>query len=238
MRSAFAIFSAAKTSAVKSSSMVTRPANSWRLALRHSVNPARAMLRPSRSMIRAGPLSCVPMVAMPSAASACCVSAKPSMPWSSMWLLASDSTQPLGRNARRRERLGQERSGHGVAPAGGGAKRLADALHHRAFAIADHQISRGEQCAEPRVDDRRSAVGDRRNVADEDKPPGCGGLRRHQACSSRQEPVAFAAQRWLQQSRQPRQFVAKREIAHAPFYFPGRGGAMGLRATHWHGFVV
>ena len=47
-------------------------------------------------MIRAGPLSGVPMVAMPSAASARCVSAKPSMPWSSMWLLASDSTSRSG----------------------------------------------------------------------------------------------------------------------------------------------
>ena len=91
---------------------------------------------------------------------------------------------------------------------------------------------------EPLVDHRRRAVGDRRDVADEDEPPGRGGRRRHQRRRSRQEAMPVAAKRRLQQPRQPRQFVAKREIAHAPFYFPASGRAMGLRATHRHGFLV
>ena len=85
VRSAWLACSAAKSSRARSSSMVTRagevlPAGIAPFAERRKGDASgRRGSRP-----RTSPSSAAPMVSMPIPASAACVSAKPSMPWSSM----------------------------------------------------------------------------------------------------------------------------------------------------------
>ncbi len=76
----------------------------------------------------------------------------------------------FARNADSRQCLGEEAFGHRMMRAEPRAHHRARPLDDGAFAIADHQIGGGKQRLDRRIAVRCTAVGDRRNIADEGQP--------------------------------------------------------------------
>ena len=144
-RSALAVASAAKSSRARSSSMVTRPANSAAAC----VAPFGECREGDAEPVEVdGPRQ--PVVGRPDGCDAQRRERTPRLGKAVDALVehvvvGERKHQPVTADARRVERVGQERGGHRMARARCSTERSAGALDHRAFAIADHQVGRGDQ---------------------------------------------------------------------------------------------